>query len=385
MSISPLNKASSSDFVGYQHHKVLQAEILLEKEEYHPLDFADSGLTIQAFKKSAEYKKFVERYKHLISYIQSKIQHQLPNCNRAEKSVFCGMLDNFLAKAFDDSKSGFKVFSEGDLEQHIYTSVHKNLHEFTAQLDEAGDSLSPEDIMRAVILLLPEKEYGSAWINYCTQLALHTLIVSQNNARDLPNLPVKAEPKTPIFIATMHDKFDVVRELLRSRNTTLRNDETDESGKNLLLMLASKGHSGLTEQLMARKSPVFRPTDTDNKGNNALHDAISSGSISTVRAVMPYMGDNLLKANDAGETPLHFSVRSNNNKMLAILLSVADPLDVNQQDDAGNTAAHLAIQLGNPAAVRMLVVSGASTKPVNHAGHSMMSLILNLRGSTPQG
>ncbi|MBE8168721.1 MAG: ankyrin repeat domain-containing protein [Shewanella sp.] len=385
MSISPLNKASSSDFVGYQQHKIQQAEILLEKEEYYPLDFVDSGLTIQAFKKTTEYKKYVERYKHLIGYIQSKIQHQLLNCNSAEKRILSGMLDDFSAKAFDDGKARFKVFSDDDLEAHIYTSVHKHFHEFTAKLDEIGDKLSPEDIMRAVILLLPEKENGSAWTDFCTQLALHTLIVSQENARQLPKQLAQTEPKTPIFTAMTYDKFDVVRELLRDKNTTIKNDEADDSGKNLLLMVASKGHSGLTEQLIAMKSPVFRPIDTDDEGNNALHLAISSGSINTVRAVVIHMGDNLFKANDAGETPLHLAVTSGNNKVLALLLSAADPVHVNQQDEVGNTAAHVAIKLGNPEAVRMLIVSGANPKLANHADHSLMSLMMNLRGFGAKG
>ena len=257
-------------------------------------------------------------------------------------------IDEYVAAAFDDSQSKFKRFSDDDLKKHVYTGMRKNFSEFNQLLADADNALSMDDILCATILFLPEPGNNPAWAEFCMEQALQTLKASHDQALQFSKHQAERALKSPVFYAVNNNKFDTAHKLLRVKDDVASPEEQDTHGRNILHTATLKGHAELAEELSAKRSPRFDPSELDEYGNHGLHLAVKSNSLATVKAMMKAVGDNAFIRNNAGKTPLHLAAENKNNEIIDFLVKHADKDALNAQDQNGNTAAQISAKMGQP-------------------------------------
>ncbi|RLV58416.1 ankyrin repeat domain-containing protein [Parashewanella curva] len=380
MGITPITANPYGEHVKNQR-KPDQEQYLIDKEGVKELLRSGAIMTMAEFKASEEFKNFSREYRLQKEAIKQHIQQSLTQCSDDERVVMSIFLDRFLLNALDNSNKRFSVFSDDELQEHIYTRVKDDFGEFVGILNQSSEELNNQDIMRAMILLLPERDNGSAWISYCTQVAVQCLKKSQENARQLANAQAKEAEHSALLVAIEENKFDVACSLLSHSSAKLPVTDTDEHQRNVLHLASMKGQADLAELILVKKAPSINPLALDDKGNTALHWAVSSGSIETVNVLLATLGDQMFKPNHNGETPIHTAAKQPNSMVMQQLLDVATVKDVNQQNKQGNNAAHVAVIANNPQVYRMLVGAGANPRISNHQNQSVFDLVMNLQQS----
>ncbi|MGB0893335.1 MAG: ankyrin repeat domain-containing protein [Parashewanella sp.] len=362
----------------YQYERVAE----LQREVFQPDDDVLAEMSIADFRRSEKYPEYCRRFKHHIEYLQSKIMHRIVQCNDTEQAVMTQMLADFARKSLDDDRKHYRLYSDADLAL-IYTDVQQNMEEFVAVLDATADNLALDDIARAMILFLPEKNYGCEWVLFCTEAALQELQDAQHRASYLAEHLAEQKSKSATFTAIQHNKFEVAHGLLNQKQTQVSVTEVDESQRNMLHLASVKGHLGLIDQLLSRKTTVFDPRKQDIYGNTALHLAVMSGSTEAVARLIRAMGASTLNANHEGKTALHLAVEVRNTQMVKLLLAVATKSQVNHADKDGNTAAHIAAQNHQLETLKLLIANRADIKQKNHLNQSVLDLTLTIVGNKP--
>ncbi|WP_133405688.1 ankyrin repeat domain-containing protein [Parashewanella tropica] len=380
MGITPISANPYGEHVKNQRRPE-QEQYLIDREGVKELLASGSIMTMAEYKASEEFKNFAREYRLQKEVIKQHIQQLLPQCSLEEKAVMSSLLDGYIVNALDTSAKRFSVFSDDELMEYIYTGVKEDFGEFADFLSQNGEELSSQDILRAMILFLPERDNGSAWIAYCTQMALECLKKAQENARQLADYQAKQAEHSALLVAIEENKFDVARRLLSVSNAKLPVTDLDELQRNVLHLASMKGQADICEPILAKTSPSINPLAEDEDGNTALHWAVNSGSPETVNVLMAASGDQMFKSNHNGETPVHVAAKQESLAVMEQLLDAATVRDVNQQDHQGNTAAHVAVLESNPQVFRMLM--GVGTKPsiTNHQNHSIFDLVLSLQQS----
>ncbi|MBM7072359.1 ankyrin repeat domain-containing protein [Shewanella sp. 202IG2-18] len=377
--INAATRIPASERLARQDYARQLEQTTLEREITDEVDFSLNGMTIDEFKASDKYAPFTKHYKQQAKNLKAQIQHRLPISDQA-KQVLLSQVDEYMAGAFDDSKSKFKRFSDDYLKNHVYTGMRRNLEQYNETLAESGDAISMDDIARLTILFLPEQGNNPAWAEFCMEQALQTLKARQEEALQYPKHQSSQAENSPIFHAVNQNKFDTAHKLLKVKDKGVNPREVDVHGRNILHIVALKGNADLAEELAAKRNPKFNPAELDDYGNHALHLAVKSGSLATVQAMMKAVGDNAFIRNDAGKTPLHLAAEKKSNDILDFLVKHANQDALDAQDQNGNTAAQISAKMDNPEAVKKLVTAGTNTKLLNNADQSLHALMMNITG-----
>jgi len=128
----------------------------------------------------------------------------------------------------------------------------------------------------------------------------------------------------------------------------------------------------LAKALVAKGADV---NARNKQGNSVLLDAVKDANPSLI-AILLSLGANPFAGNNADESPLSESVKMGPEN-LSWLITDANK---GQRDDNGNTALHLAIQLGNyPACVTYLLSIGSNPNDRNKKGQGPLHLALETR------
>uniref|UniRef100_A0ABD2XQV5 Uncharacterized protein n=1 Tax=Trichogramma kaykai TaxID=54128 RepID=A0ABD2XQV5_9HYME len=179
--------------------------------------------------------------------------------------------------------------------------------------------------------------------------------------------PIDAQDKgvnTPLHVAVTKDLNMLAEFLLRKGgNPNLPNAE----GRTVLHLTCSRLNEGGAAELLKICDDVQRTVHIDARdhaGDTPLHLALNNGLMDTVELLVR-RGANPTLANEDGLTPLHTICNGDRDdvdlaKMLIELSNEKDhPLQVNAEDQLGNTSLDLAVQRGHKKLEELLLSNGA--------------------------
>ncbi|KAI2833980.1 hypothetical protein CBS11350_11066 [Aspergillus niger] len=120
-------------------------------------------------------------------------------------------------------------------------------------------------------------------------------------------------------------------------------------------------------------------------GHTALHKAARQGFTDTVRLLLGYGADTLIRTQPYDETALHLATYRGDSDAFIVMLDLlaAHGVDINAQDATGNTALHLAIvRLSRVEAVELLLERGARTDLLGRSGLTPLQYAITLDRET---
>lgn len=147
-------------------------------------------------------------------------------------------------------------------------------------------------------------------------------------------------------------------------NTEIANDH----GWTPLMIAAIKGHTLISTQLLQHQANVRA---RDLLGNTALHWAVETGQVETVKLLLENHAEIDTLNNDGLSPLLQATIRRD----LGILLTLLDKgVNVNQVSTNGGTALHTAAGNGYTEIVRALLHDSADPRIKNHDGDTPLML-----------
>ena len=115
-------------------------------------------------------------------------------------------------------------------------------------------------------------------------------------------------------------------------------------------------------------------TITDNIGNHCLHGATAKGILGLVQAIQAAGGDQNVE-NNAKVRPIHVAART--GQIVILRHYIKNGVEVDAQDNAGNTALHLASLCGFHLICITLIDANADSGMTNGAGKAPKDLCMN--------
>lgn len=171
--------------------------------------------------------------------------------------------------------------------------------------------------------------------------------------------------RTMLHWAALNGKEQLVEFLLKFQQCSV--DESDDTGATPLILATLKGSLAICKMLIERGANV-------NKSNSNGHTPVKYAGSKNHKEILTYLLDCNGDPNardHIGETPLHRVASMERHDCLQILLThpnVSKTISINAQNNAGNTAMHLALgECDDLIAAQMLYDSGASTDIQNKA------------------
>ncbi len=133
-----------------------------------------------------------------------------------------------------------------------------------------------------------------------------------------------------------------------------------------------------TETGQLIKAALIKKTNTKD-GQTLLTQTIKNGDLNHFNMLITHKDTDINKSNSLGQTPLHVAVSAYNerpeNKVIMAELLKMCALQVNAQDNKGNTPLHYAAELGNLELVMMLTGAGAQATIANKDGKKPAQII----------
>lgn len=132
---------------------------------------------------------------------------------------------------------------------------------------------------------------------------------------------------------------------------------------------------------LLEKSPDLL-NERDSAGWNLLHNACAGGKFPIVRHLVEKGIDLHALSSEEGWTPAYFIIHfSQRLDVLVFLVNQGMDIDLQCEDEEGNSALHMAADLGSLKAVKTLIELGASPFLKNHLGQDAGE-VARLAGST---
>lgn len=146
-------------------------------------------------------------------------------------------------------------------------------------------------------------------------------------------------------------------------------------------------------QSVGRAPPSWQSRRIDRFGNTALHRVVNHGDVETACSLLvdePCSGIEMLQQVESqhGFSPLHLAVRTGNSEMVSLFFrpEVLPNLNLDLGDREGNTALHLATQLNDELADRvmeLLLCFGADVNASNFLKQTPLHLCSMIKRSGP--
>ncbi len=245
-----------------------------------------------------------------------------------------------------------------DLESITASPVDKNIESSpTEDLKKALDSRN-FDAAKALIVLDPKLVNTRDSLK---QTPLHRAVCAGDTAflaflcTMKPNLNARDYRRmTPLLCAASLGHIDCVRILIAEGASITISDGDDES---TALHWASAGDEPALLKLLLDTDPSLIASK-NNRGRTAAHSAAGNGKNKCLEMLIRYHA-KLTETDILGRTPLHYAAM---NDMVGCLdrILTHNPGLIDTPDHEGNTALHLATQMGRTKSVEFLLISGAN-------------------------
>ena len=168
--------------------------------------------------------------------------------------------------------------------------------------------------------------------------------------------------RTPLHIAALYGHESTVK-LLLTRKANRR--AKDSAGKSALYLALSEGHQEVARILLLKADLDFK--SKNEEGQTLLHSVVSDGP-SIVHALLPLVSDVQAKGSDEQLVA--------RRKVVALML-LDGGVDVNQKDNKGRTAFHLATLNGHEAMVPLLLSRGANLDAIDNGSKTALHLAVD--------
>lgn len=228
--------------------------------------------------------------------------------------------------------------------------------------------------MNADIVNMIQKAFDVNARNYKSETPLHYAAkVSHKFSHEVVDILLTA--KANVYAVTMHQPVPDVRGLW-----------PEEDGRETPLHYAAKANDVVTvEKLLALgaevnavssngSTPIFYAVEYPSHSVRVLDKLLAAGANVNVKRVSIELGEHDNSIEEAGITPLHLAVRSNNFPAVIKLLDKG--ADVNATNDYNETPLHLAVFNKNLEMIKVLILRGADVHSVNLSGKTPLMLYL---------
>ena len=216
-----------------------------------------------------------------------------------------------------------------------------------------------------------------------------------------PNLK-DLDEKTPLHIATEKGNHKLVELLVDKFRASVH--ERTKDGSTLMHLASQAGNPLISAVFIKKGVPLYMP---NKKGVKAIHLAAMTGNLDMVKSVLDkgekvdirtkegftalhlavqnnkpnivevllgHGADVALKAGKLKETPLHLCSKVVNGHVSADLL-IKSGAPINEANEAGETAFHVAARHGNVPTAMMLLLEGADFTLLNANGENVMHIL----------
>jgi ankyrin repeat protein len=146
--------------------------------------------------------------------------------------------------------------------------------------------------------------------------------------------------RTALHWAAMRGQAAIVTNLLL---LMVNVDQKDQTGSTALDMAALNGHEKVVKQLLAAKAKA------------TVYPGVQGANMAVVKLLLA-AGGSINETNDSGQTALHLAVHGGNPEMIKLLLTQG--ANVNAKDSKGRTPLDLAVKRGDEAATNLLLEAG---------------------------
>ena len=172
-----------------------------------------------------------------------------------------------------------------------------------------------------------------------------------------------------IFIAAMRNHVDILEALLDAvADDAAKMNRRTSAGETAMMVAARLGHAECFDELRARGAALNL---VDNRGNAAIHYAVSGGWLYIVNQLIVHHADLDLPG-EGGFTPLQLAIRDEHDPVARRLLEAG--ADVDARNNGGATALHFACARGMRRIVRILLRIGADRTLLDADGVSAREL-----------
>lgn len=173
--------------------------------------------------------------------------------------------------------------------------------------------------------------------------------------------------------------FDIVSQIIRQDPTLIR--KLDADGRSMLGHAASLGSKEMVWHLLALESRVAKPHDgetplvmlRDKRKRAPIHHAIHSGQWNVIEMLLK-AGTPLDVRSGGARLPLLAHAVCKNKSVVSSLLACLPANELDQTDDFGRTAMHMAIRFGDADTLSQLLKAGCTPNPPDHTGETPLHL-----------
>ncbi|CAB0031406.1 unnamed protein product [Trichogramma brassicae] len=197
-----------------------------------------------------------------------------------------------------------------------------------------------------------------------------------------PNLLVHETGYSALHLALAYDRRKVARLLLRSNaDPNLANPEGSTALHLICKMDRPIALIKVLFEISVEKSQPLPLDAQDKEGNTALHLALKNRRTDVAEWLLRKgVNPNLA---DKESTALHYICKLRFNHLANILFQISDQKHrhvlVDAQDNGGNTPLHLALNLWDESAARLLLRRGANPNLANNKGLTALHIICKTR------
>ena len=110
--------------------------------------------------------------------------------------------------------------------------------------------------------------------------------------------------------------------------------------------------------------------NVQNNGSSDLFDAVETGKVSSVKRLLE-AGIDINQQNEHGETVLYTAVENDNPKLVKLLLQKGAIVNYSESD-ADEPLLFLAVKVGNPAIVHLLLENGSDINQQDYDGKTAL-------------
>lgn len=200
--------------------------------------------------------------------------------------------------------------------------------------------------------------------DFLMKLALEDFVEVESKILENPDLITQKDVNDRLILhwAAVLGKERLVELLLSFKECSI--DESDDTGATPLILATLKGSLPICKMLMERGANV-------NHTNLNGHTPVKYAGSKNHKDLLIYLLDNSGNPNSRdqiGDTPLHRCASMEHHECLRILLThpKSGPIiQINAQNNLGNTSLHLACECNDATSAIMLIEHGASAEIMN--------------------
>uniref|UniRef100_A0A8C2IZP4 Transient receptor potential cation channel, subfamily A, member 1b n=1 Tax=Cyprinus carpio TaxID=7962 RepID=A0A8C2IZP4_CYPCA len=193
----------------------------------------------------------------------------------------------------------------------------KNLPETVLQVNAVKEMLSDEDVE------------GCTPLHYACKLGIHDSVKNMLGLNIFVGQKSR-EKKSALHFAAEYGRINTCKRLLETLTDSKMLNDWDEKGLTPLHLASMAGHTQVVE-LLLRSGALFQ---SDYKGWSCLHHAAAEGYTETMKILLAANVKLLDETNEDGNTALHIAAQAGHVSAVMLLLDMGAEISLNNADNS---------------------------------------------------